>query len=373
MVEVDYIHQIMIVDGFSKPKELTGFFRENQISLMNFYRKAQYKLWGGKCIQDFLAKHFSKDVLETFNALEAYAYKADLARLCILYVYGGLYVDLGVRLMSPLDIPEGKEFCAYRDLYQESSWFMIQNGLIFSKKGRQELAYAIRWIVENKINKFYGENSLFPTGPVQLGRAVALIAAQTGPAGDPSQWIGECRPVTPSESNKNMIYSSPSGALSAFRAKIEAGDLAHMGLIGGNNHNVIWQSRKVYGESTGVWNSWDKQIRIKEAKRTKKGIKPKIFGKSLLTWGPYFSLTPGKYLWRVYFAGYTFFDHIVLEVCSHPNCLLLVSKKFSLAQLKEGCVELYFSTENKLENVELKFYKKNIFWGYIRSFEVDEV
>lgn len=42
----------------------------------------------------FLKKEFNSDVAELFNSMNRGAYKADLFRLCVLYKYGGVYVDV---------------------------------------------------------------------------------------------------------------------------------------------------------------------------------------------------------------------------------------------------------------------------------------
>jgi hypothetical protein len=53
-------------------------------------------------IKNFLKRYYDEDVLYTFNSLKNGAHKADLARYCILYIYGGLYMDIKVELIKPL-------------------------------------------------------------------------------------------------------------------------------------------------------------------------------------------------------------------------------------------------------------------------------
>jgi hypothetical protein len=50
----------------------------------------------------FLKKYYNDNVLYTFNHLKSGAHKADLARYCILYIYGGLYMDIKTELTKPL-------------------------------------------------------------------------------------------------------------------------------------------------------------------------------------------------------------------------------------------------------------------------------
>lgn len=49
-----------------------------------------------------LNTYYNDNVVDTFNSLKNGAHKADLARYCILYIYGGLYMDIKVELIKPL-------------------------------------------------------------------------------------------------------------------------------------------------------------------------------------------------------------------------------------------------------------------------------
>lgn len=55
-----------------------------------------------KDIELFLNEYYKEDVIKTFRSLKLGAHKADLARYCILYIYGGLYMDIKVELLKPL-------------------------------------------------------------------------------------------------------------------------------------------------------------------------------------------------------------------------------------------------------------------------------
>jgi len=50
----------------------------------------------------FLDKFYSKDVVNAFNKLQNGAHKADLLRYCLLYIYGGIYLDIKTELITPL-------------------------------------------------------------------------------------------------------------------------------------------------------------------------------------------------------------------------------------------------------------------------------
>lgn len=53
-------------------------------------------------IKQFLQTYYTKSVYDTFNNLKLGAHKADLARYCLLYIYGGIYLDIKVELIKPI-------------------------------------------------------------------------------------------------------------------------------------------------------------------------------------------------------------------------------------------------------------------------------
>lgn len=52
---------------------------------------------------EFLDIHFNSVVLDTFKNFKQGAHKADLLRYCLLYIYGGIYLDIKTELIEPID------------------------------------------------------------------------------------------------------------------------------------------------------------------------------------------------------------------------------------------------------------------------------
>lgn len=50
----------------------------------------------------FLKKYYNQNVIDTFINLKSGAHKADLARYCLLYIHGGVYMDIKTKLIKPL-------------------------------------------------------------------------------------------------------------------------------------------------------------------------------------------------------------------------------------------------------------------------------
>lgn len=115
----------------------------------------------------FISDYFENDVLIAFDTLIPGAYKADLWRLCVLYIYGGIYMDIKLQPINDfkfIHILDKERLCRDRPQY-----FSIWNGFMIMKAGNNFLKLGIDKIVENVQNKVYGKCPLDVTGPRMLG------------------------------------------------------------------------------------------------------------------------------------------------------------------------------------------------------------
>ena len=80
--------QIFITD---KKEELPPLLKEASSIFREAFSDHYYTLYSKEMLLEIIAKEFGKEVLSAFNKLKPYAYKADLARYCISYLYGGWY------------------------------------------------------------------------------------------------------------------------------------------------------------------------------------------------------------------------------------------------------------------------------------------
>lgn len=84
------IHQIWIQGGDKIPDKLLAMHEGCKRVNHNF----KYNVWDDNQIQKLLEKYFEKKYLDTYNGYMVYAQKADFARYAILYIYGGIYLDM---------------------------------------------------------------------------------------------------------------------------------------------------------------------------------------------------------------------------------------------------------------------------------------
>ena len=124
-----------------------------------------YHLYDDNMCRNFIEQHFEKDVLYTFDKLKPGAYKADLWRYCILYKFGGIYMDIKFTEINDFKLINltDKEYYV-RDLYYKELQG-IYNAFMSCLPNNNILFNAIRKIVDNVKNNIYDYSSLYVTGP----------------------------------------------------------------------------------------------------------------------------------------------------------------------------------------------------------------
>ena len=116
---------------------------------------------------NFIKTHFDESVQNAYQSLIPGAYKADLWRYCILYKYGGIYLDIKyipINNFKLINLIVSNTEKWVLDIDGES----IYNALMVLRPNNEVLKRAIDMIVENVRGKFYGSNDLEPTGPKLL-------------------------------------------------------------------------------------------------------------------------------------------------------------------------------------------------------------
>ena len=122
----------------------------------------RYYLFDDNDCRKFIKNNFDIDVLNAYDILIPGAYKADLWRYCILYKYGGIYIDIKYYPVNNFK---------FINLLKKEHWVLdnggggVYNAFMVCKPNNEILLKAINQIVINVKNKFYGNCFLEPTGP----------------------------------------------------------------------------------------------------------------------------------------------------------------------------------------------------------------
>ncbi len=122
----------------------------------------------------FIRDNFPTEVYTSYNDLIPFAYKADLWKLCCLYIHGGIYIDVkmqfvdGFKLISLID----KEYYVFDGTFTENNILFnsIYNGFMVCKKNSSFLLNAINQLVENVKNRRYCATQWAVSGPQMLGK-----------------------------------------------------------------------------------------------------------------------------------------------------------------------------------------------------------
>jgi mannosyltransferase OCH1-like enzyme len=130
-----------------------------------------YYLYDDNMCKTFIEMYFDQDTLDAYNTLIPGAYKADLWRYCILYVYGGIYLDIKyihVNDFKLINITDDEYFVRDRQngIYQALLVCLPKNKILLK---------SINQIIYNVKNKLYLNNPLEVTGPQLISKFINNI------------------------------------------------------------------------------------------------------------------------------------------------------------------------------------------------------
>ena len=143
----------------------------NSVKLIKLLNpKFKYFLFDDNDCREFIKNNFKPDVLYAYDHLIPGAYKADLWRYCVLFINGGIYLDIKY---TPLNGFKFINLMESEHLVADIDNVNIYNALMVCLPKNEILFKAIRQIVENVKTKYYGNGFLDPTGPGLLSKFVS--------------------------------------------------------------------------------------------------------------------------------------------------------------------------------------------------------
>ena len=154
-------------------KKLPYYMQKNVDLLREQNPQFKYHLYDDNDCRDFIDKYFDDTVLNAYDRLVPGAYKADLWRYCVLYIHGGVYLDIKMRCVGDFRLIEIVDKEHYvKDMQSisiEPHSFGIYNAVMIQKKKNPFLMECIQQVVKNVNDNVYGFSPLYPTGPGMLG------------------------------------------------------------------------------------------------------------------------------------------------------------------------------------------------------------
>ena len=122
-----------------------------QDSIQALHPDYEMKLYDDTDIEEFIKREFDDHVYRCYMKLNVGAAKADFWRYCILYKYGGVYLDMDSVLIRPLsELIEGGEQCI---ITREGNPGVFNNWIMIFEKGHPILLNTIQNCCHNITHK----------------------------------------------------------------------------------------------------------------------------------------------------------------------------------------------------------------------------
>lgn len=326
---------ILITGDGAIPSPLPPVVAANIQSFKDAHPGMSHTLFSDGMIRDFLSANFDNAVLHAYDELIPFAYKADLARYCILHKLGGVYADLSFLVTAPF-LPVGGKLAIFRDVGPTSPWD-IYNGMIGAPAGHKALAKAIDMICANVERQYYGTSPVCPTGPTLLGKAVAITS-------EPEELIvGEVFRPPGSDANYSLIDVATK-TLIAINRKKSVGTIETLGITNGNNYNDLWNSLRVYRSEPSCPRSWTAEWLDKRrySRGRLKDGEIVIAGRDagVILWGPYVWAEPGSYTATIHCAGSEAHGDFIMDIATSLGQDVLAADQRQVAAGTNGPFEL---------------------------------
>ena len=151
-----------------KTLDLPFRMKQNYMNLRKKNSRFNFHLYDEDQCRDFIQTYFPS-ALEAFDILIPSSYKANLWSLCVLYQFGGIYMDSKLECLGNFDLyslVDKEHFVIDTSTITPH----IYDGLMVCKPNNSFLLESIEQIIKNVNSNYYGESYLSPTGSEMLGR-----------------------------------------------------------------------------------------------------------------------------------------------------------------------------------------------------------
>lgn len=228
-MEYKNIHQIAIFDDGVVPN-----IDVRNRNLKKFSKDYNYTLWTKNDIIELMKKNNDYEVLNAFNKIKSYSFKADLARFYIINKFGGWYSDINNTQLIGFPSTEGIDMIVFREdlKHTYNSWAVVC-GYFYSVPNNPILNHAVDTIIYNVKNNFYGKHALYPTGPSMFGRSIACESYYSDIEIKYGDWINL-------DIGRTFVYNKTKLAIAK---KLKPGDVGHSG---SNNYVDMWYGSDIY-------------------------------------------------------------------------------------------------------------------------------
>ena len=132
----------------------------------------EHHLYDENMCRQFIQENFSDKIVKAYDSIQSHAIKADLARYCIIYKKGGIYLDIKYQCEPGFKLIH----LANDNFYAKELWNgnyldnAIYNGFLISKPDNEKYKKIIDQICYHVEIKYYDKFISGQTGPYLFGR-----------------------------------------------------------------------------------------------------------------------------------------------------------------------------------------------------------
>lgn len=244
------IHQIWISDKNTPP---SNFVIEKINNLKKMYSDCEYIFYDDKSLISILKNNFPKEVLLAYKKCKPYAFKADLGRYCLLYLYGGYYFDVSICPEFRLN-HNNESFILKGEsvIVDNNSYGLLDNGIMYFETPLNDfLRLAIEKSVENILTHNYGKHPLDITGPMMLHSLNHVNIKKYHSV------INEGQKVIMVDNKIWFTYLNGFSSKPPFNNKNTSLNINDFGNKGTNSYSEMWFNKDVF---KGIEQKYKKQI-----------------------------------------------------------------------------------------------------------------
>jgi len=148
-----------------------------------------YYLFGDYECREYLKRYYTPEYLQAFDEVIPGAFKADFWRYAVLYREGGVYVDIDLDILHPLDfcISKDTDFISIKDINSYKHSNAIFQAFIATIPKYIFLQRTLQLCLSNIQKNYYNDYiTLGITGPVMMGEAMNCALGKD--LGDPFEF-----------------------------------------------------------------------------------------------------------------------------------------------------------------------------------------
>ena len=199
------------------------------------------KYWSLDDCREYLQNNFPSNYLETFDCIQAYSGKCNFFRYCIIYNEGGWYSDWKqICLVDNLlnNISHSSRFVYFYDkgIPHTINNSCVQNAFFGTIPKHPILQNAIKFVIENVKNKYYGDCPLDTTGVCVFGKAIKEYNKKYNKIESQGEFNHKL-------AKGGQFYHKKLGKIIQHKCD-KCGE--GQSWKNGNNYNTLWDQRKYY-------------------------------------------------------------------------------------------------------------------------------